>query len=387
MYSASNIIKVNLNLTPGGLGAADFNTILFFGKVGDLEGTSSLVADDTKDYVDLDGVADDWGTDTPVYYAASRWFANPVRPDTFTVWVWDDAVDTTPVSVLTKANQSALWRYWIAFPKATTDTAGEAINIAEYIEATDHAFSFIGSSVDLEDTQATSTVADDLKAAGVRRTWMGYRTTDTLSTSPSNAYANLQLQAAFAKFNFDGQNTALTGEFQVLPGVIGESLSTSAYQSLKDKNVVFWTQVELKGQTDASRTINTRTFSSFNEYIDDLYLLDVLKNRAQVAGYNYMANAGNKRSLTPKGYAGLLAEFSRIFRQGYINGTLGRGTYNDPVDGEEKTAENGFVIFSDAADALSLTATQENDRLYPPVQSRVLLARAGHGADLTINVE
>jgi len=115
--------------------------------------------------------------------------------------------------------------------------------------------------------------------------------------------------------------------------------------------------------------------------------LDVLKNRLQVAGYNYIANAGTKRGLTERGYAGLLAALEGVLKQFYNNGVLGRVEYTSPITGETELARYGYVIFSSPEDVLDLTTSQRTQREYPPVQIRVFLARAGHTADISVEVE
>lgn len=385
-YDVDNIIKVNLNLSPLGIGTANFNTVFFFAPEADLESVSSLAAGDFKDYESAEEVLDDFADTTAAYLAATRWFSNPVKPETFTVWVWDKVNDDV-ATVLAAAEDSPEWRFWYAFPKDVTDVDADATSIAEHCESNSHGFGFVRSDSALLDQNDDTTLADDFKSAGYRFSFIGFRESETLSSNPSNAYATLQTASVFQKFNFEGQNTSITAEYQVLPGIVGESLQSSSYQSLKDKNVMFWSEVELKGQTDTSRVINSRTFSSFTEFLDDVYNLEVLKNEVQVASYNYIANAGSKRGLTPRGYAGLLSTVEDVLHQGYINGTLGRSTYTDQNTGEEREARYGYVLLSEPEDALTLTDSQKLDREYPPVQALVILARAGHQAEITLNIE
>jgi len=166
---------------------------------------------------------------------------------------------------------------------------------------------------------------------------------------------------------------------------VAESLGQ--YNDLKAANVVFWTQIELQGSIDSSRTINSKTPSSFNEFIDDVVNVDVLTNRLQVAGFNYIANSGTKRALDERGYAGLLDTIEGVLKQFYDNGVLGTANYNDPVTGEEKLAKYGYAIISQPEDILDMTASERTNRQYPPVQIVAILARAGHTVSVTLNVE
>lgn len=383
-YSVNNIIPFNLILTPAGLDTANFVSCFFFAPIDDATGDPS--ADDILNYTELSEVEEDWGNDTPAYYAAERWFAQTPKPRQFTVWVWDDAADTDPVDVANKAAQSSEWRFAYFFPHDVTNEDSNAEALASFADAESQLFGFTRTDSDLKDSNATDTIADTLLSAGHRFTYLGYREQATVDDDASQAYAHVQLLAAFQKFNPDGTRTAITGEYQVLPGVVGESLDSDAYTALKDRKVIFWTEVELKGETDASRTINTWTMSSFDEYLDDVFNLEVLANRAQVAVYNYITR--RKRGLrSQRGYGGALAAFADVGRLFFNNGVLGQAEYTDPRDGETKLAENGFVIFSDPSDVLDLTDSQVTNRRYPPIEARAFLARAGHVAEINLTVE
>jgi hypothetical protein len=235
----------------------------------------------------------------------------------------------------------------------------------------------------LDDTD----IASKLKAKGNRFVSMCYQPASAVVTDASQIYAGVQLAAAFYKFRPTGLRSAITGEFQVLPGVVGSDLTTTAYNALKAKNVVFFTQVELKGQVDNSRVINSKSMSSFGEFMDDVINLSVLKNYMQVDGYNYIANAGTKRPLTPVGYAGLLATLEATAKTFYDNGVLGDGVFNDPVTGEETRAKLGYAMHSKAEDVLGLSDAKKRAREYPTTTMTAILARAGHTAEITVNVE
>ncbi|CAI0870868.1 Protein of uncharacterised function (DUF3383) [Serratia marcescens] len=71
----------------------------------------------------------------------------------------------------------------------------------------------------------------------------------------------------------------------------------------------------------------------------------------------------------------------------YNNGVLGEGTFTDEETGEEKTSAFGFVILSREEDVLKLTKEQRKKREFPPTKILVILARAGHVAELNVTVE
>ncbi len=384
-YSVNNIIPVNVLLEPGGLSYANFASIFFFGTQADLQSDVTFDIDTYRDYSNTDQVLEDFTETSPVYLAARRWFAQIPSPQQFSVWMWDDTNDS-PVEAASKANDNA-WRYFYRFPNSVADTESEVTALADWMDANTHFTGFITDSDAATDPQDETDLGSVLSERGNRHIIIGYREPDTISDDESQKYADVQLMAAFQKFVPEGFRTAITGEYQVLPGVVGESLKTTSYNALKDKNIVFWTEIELQGSTDASRTINSKTPSSYKEFMDDVINVDVLVNRLQVDGYNYIAGTPTKRPYTPRGYAGLLATLDDTARRFYDNGVLGRNLYTDPRSGEEEEARYGYVIFSDPGDVLDATKAQKNERRYPPVSMLALLARAGHVAEINLTVE
>lgn len=390
-YSVDNIIPVSILLTPAGLSFANFSSAFGFGVDADLQSTGSLSADTYKDYNTLDEVKEDFTEGSPPELMARRWFAQIPKPPQISIWIWDPAADS-PAEVAAKANEEA-WRYWYFFPHSVFDpddadyTEADVTALADWADANIHPVPFVTTEADAVDPQVDTDLASVLAERGNRRMFIGYRKASTVSDDASQAYAMTQLAAAFHKFNPEGARTAITGEFQVLPGVVGESLTTTAYNALTDKKCVFFTEIELQGSTDASRVINSQSPSSFGEFIDDVVNIDVLKNRLQVNGYNYLANAGTKRPLTPRGYAGLLKTMSETLKGFYDNGVLGRLEYTHPTTGNDEIAKYGYVILNSPEDVFDLSSATRRDREFPVTNIIALLARAGHRADISVSVE
>lgn len=121
--------------------------------------------------------------------------------------------------------------------------------------------------------------------------------------------------------------------------------------------------------------------------MDDVVNLDVLRNHLQVDGYNYIANAGTKRPLTPSGYAGLLATLDATCKRFYDNGVLGEASYMDLDTAETRIAKYGYVIRSAPEDVFNLSPAQKRARQFPNTSILTILARAGHTAEITVSVE
>ncbi|PXB01124.1 DUF3383 family protein [Pectobacterium carotovorum] len=382
-YPVDNIIPVNVLLTPAGLGYADFSSAIVFADAADLVDEETFAVDTFRDYGSVTDVAADFKTDSDIYRIATRYFANTPKPPTITVWMKN--ATNTLLEIINSANDR-IWRYHY-FLKNADVTAEILPDLSDWSDAASHPLWFTFSADNIIDQNVTSDVISALKSKGNRHVFAGYKSAASVTADASQAYAMVQLAAAFHKFRPTGINTAITGEYQVLPGVSGDDLTTSAYNALKAKNAVFFTQIELAGSTDNSRVINSKSMSSYGEFIDDVVNLDVLKNHIQVDGYSYIANAGSKRAMTPRDYAGLLSAVSATCKRFFDNGVLGSGSYVDPDDGKTKVAQFGFVLRSSPEDVLDMTSAQRKARVYPPTSILVILARAGHVAEININVE
>jgi hypothetical protein len=387
-YPVDNILNVNLLLTPGGLGFANFATAFVIARDADLLTTGSIAAGTYKDYSSLSQVAEDVDTDSDTYLIATRWFANTPKPLQLSVWIWDEVADTSVIDTMNKANNEA-WRYFYFLPADVYSVEATALELSDWSAANSHPVPLTLTGSEVVDPQSAVDLASVLQTKGNRHMFVGYVPQSIIDTDPSQQYAMVQLMAAFSKFRPLGTNTAITGEYQVLPGVIGarDQLNTTAYNALEAKNVVFFTAVELQGSIDNSRVLNSKSMSSFGEFIDDVINLDVLKNYLQVNGYNYITGTPTKRALTERGYAGLLDTISQTCQQFYKNGVLGESNYVDPNDGVTKLAKFGFVNFGQPEDVLGLTVAQKRDRVYPETAVLAILARAGHSATINVTVE
>jgi hypothetical protein len=414
-YSVDNIIPVNVIIGAAGLGYADFTTAFVFADASDLpkdepailtEGGEKLQTengelltpeavpivsrgeafpvDTYRDYSGATDIGKDFGTESEIYLIATRYFTQIPRPSSLSVWM-KNPEDESLIATVNKANEAA-WRYNYFFK--TEDFSDENLMVlSDWSDTTDHPVWYTNTQDEVIDQNETNDIVSRLAKKGNRHMLVGWRAPEAVETDPSQAHSMVQVAATFAKFRPGGLNTAITAEYQVLPGIEGDELLTAHYSALKAKKAVFFTPIELAGQKDTSRVINSVSMSSYGEFIDDVINIDVLKNHLQVDGYNYIANVGTKRPLTPKGYAGLLNVLNDTLKRFYNNGVLGEGTYTDEETGAEKTAKFGYIVLSVPEDVLKLTAAQRRKREFPPTKILVILARAGHVAELNVTVE
>lgn len=382
-YDVNNIILLNLILTPSGLGYANFSTGLIFANLDDGVEDPYFTADSYRDYNSLTELAEDFDTTSETYLIASRWFASIPRPPSITVWMMDEY--DTPAEAVAKAN-AEIWRFWWFFSNNDLSEVN-ATALAALADSTEHGLPITISDAEAIDPADDTDLGSVLQALGNRFVFVGYKSPASIAIDPSQAYVMVQLAATFHKFRPEGLRTAITAEYQVLSGISGDDLTTTAYEALTSKNIVFFAQVELQGSVDSSRVINSKSMSSYGEYMDDVINLAVLKNRLQVSGYNYITGAGTKRPLTPRGYSGLLKVLGDTCKQFYDNGVLGESNYTDILDGETKLAKFGYVVYSKPEDVFDLTTTERANRVFPETSITVILARAGHTASITVKAE
>lgn len=414
-YSVDNIIPVNVIIGAAGLGYADFTTAFVFADASDLpkdepailtEGGEKLETekgeailpemvpvtargedfpvDTFRDYSGATDIGKDFGTESEIFLIATRYFAQIPRPSSLTVWM-KNPEDESLIATVNKANEAA-WRYNYFF-KAEDFSDENLLVLSDWSDTTDHPVWYTNTDDEVIDQNETDDIVSRLAKKGNRHMLVGWRAPEAVEIDPSQAHSMVQVAATFAKFRPNGLNTAITAEYQVLPGIDGDELTTSHYNALKAKKAVFFTPVELAGQKDSCRVINSLSMSSYGEFIDDVINIDVLKNHLQVDGYNHIANVGTKRPLTPRGYESLLNVLTDTLKRFYNNGVLGEGTFTDEQTGEEKNAKFGYVILSKAEDVLSLTKAQRKKREFPPTKILVILSRAGHVAELNVTVE
>ncbi|BBE78626.1 DUF3383 family protein [Phytobacter diazotrophicus] len=383
-YSVDNIIPVNLYLTAAGLGYGDFSSALIFAGSTDLKSGVTFAVDTWRDYSSLNEIAEDFSASSDIYLIATRYFTQIPKPKSVTIWM-KNAADASLLDTVNKA-EDEVWRYHFFF-KNSDLTKANLLQLADWSDAESHPIWVTTSEAGATSASSTTDIAAVMAAKGNRHIFMGYRLPAAIVADSSQAYTMVQLAATFNKFKPNAKNSAITAEYQVLTGIAGDDLKTSSYSALKSKNCAFFTEIELSGETDSLRAINTRSMSSYNEFIDDVINLDVLKNHLQVDGYNYITGTSTKRALTPAGYAGLLTALTTTCKRFYDNGVLGKGTYVDPKTGEVATAENGFVILGKPEDVFNLTDAQRKAREYPATTIYAILARAGHVAEINVYIE
>lgn len=383
-YNIDNIINIQTRIVPSGLGFANFATAMLFAPEAELP--AGFDVDAYREYNSAaDMATDGFSTTSETYLAASRWLGG--IPATRTLKVWGvDSTDATVTDTLNKA-RNALWWYWSFFTAPVyadiTATTGAVELIAAWHETDGESF-FMNcqtgtSAAEIRDPNDTDDIA-------TRLTTLGYRRTHT-ATHATDAYEGIALAKWYAAVNYSATNSTITGEYKKLNGVAAEDLTATESSAMRQdtKNASWYGTVELKGSTDQGRVINTRTHSTYGEWLDDVVNLDAFINALKVELYNTVANSTTKIPQTPQGQKLLIAAAERICEQYIQNRYLGPRVYTDPDDGVEKEVP-GYVILTQPEDILTISDSDRDDRKAAPIQIRIFRAGAVHVVDVAVDV-
>lgn len=373
-YPAENIINIVTNIRAAGLGTANFGAGMVFADF-DSSTDTTFAEGSYRDYGGAAAVAADFNIASDVYLAALAWFSAVPKPKSLRIYLRQE--DDSPVESLNDAINKRIWFYWYEFE--TTIRANDA-DVLALIVAGDAAGKFYAGTTNqaaVRDPSLSTDIVSKAKLQGSRRAF--------LLSHASAPYAGFELGAVFSRVNFNAANSTITGEFKKLPGITAEDLTITAYSAMKEKGAPFYTVVETGGQVDAGRVINSKSTSSYGEFIDDVFNLDGFVNTLTVNVYNALADA-KKLGQTPDGQQVLINAAAQVGQRYIDNGYLGPRIFLDEETGEEKLSD-GFEILSKAIDILSLTDAERGSRFSAPIRMRVFRAGAIHAADINVDVE
>lgn len=373
---ADRIIQVNARISPAGLGFANFASATIFAASADV--TSPLVKNTRKTYFTIQEIAEDFADTTETYKAAAAWLGGTPKMREVTIWMTDS--DDASITVTLNKARDEFWWYWTIFPATVLAVAASVKTIAAWCE--DNASMFINNqtgaaSADIRDQSKDTDIATEL-------TELGYRHVFT-ATHATNAHSGTYLAKHFAAVNYSADRSTITGEFKKSPGVVAEDLKGSEITAMENKNAPFYSIVELQGSQDVGRWLNTRTHSTYGEFIDDVVNLDAFINTLTVRLYNALANVTTKLEQTPRGQAVLLATARQVGEQYIANSYLGPRNYIDPDDGVEKYTI-GFEILTKPEDILDISTEDRNARKSAPIRMRLFRAGAIHMVQIDIDI-
>lgn len=374
-YQAENIINIVTYLTSAGLGTSNFGAGMIFAD-SDSTTVTAFAEGSYRDYASAAEVAVDFDEASDPYLAAVAWFSALPKP--LSLRIYRRITENTAVQSFNDAINKNIWFYWFDFETSLRATVADVLAIEAAADAAGKFFAFTTNDANVRDVSVSTDVVTRAVAQGNRRMFALSH-----ATAP---YAGFELAAVFSRVNFSAADSTITGELKKLPGVTAENLNNTAYTAMENKGAVFYTVVENGGEYDDGRLINSKTTSSYGEFIDDVFNLDAFVNYLRVALYNALAKATTKVAQTPAGQTVLINAANQVGEQFISNGYLGARNYVDMDTGETKLSR-GYLQLTKATDILSISDADRAARKSAPIRMRLFRAGAIHAVDVALYVE
>lgn len=374
-YPAESIINVDTLISSAGLGTANFGAGMVFADF-DSSSDAAFAEGTYRDYGTAAAVAVDFSIASDPYKAAEAWFSALPKPKSLRIYLRIE--NNTPVASLNDAINKRIWFYWYEFETAIRANDAEVLALAAAGDAAGKFFAYTTNEATVRDPSITTDVVSKAVTQGSRRMF--------LASHASELYEGFEIAAVFSRVNFNAANSTITGEFKKLPGIDAEDLTQTAYAAMKQKGAVFYTVVETGGEKDMGRVINSKTTSTYGEFIDDVFNLDAFVNYLTVALYNALTKVPTKLRQTAAGQQVLINAAAQIGERFIGNGYLGERLYLSDKTGEE-TLSRGYEILTTAEDIQNLTDAERSDRKAAPIVMRLFRAGAIHAVDVTAQVD
>ena len=376
--SIDNIINVVTRITPGGIGLANFGSAVAFVPQSDSDsGTFPVGFFDVTQVSEIDP---DFLSTSETVKIANAWFGVIPKPSALTFYVYDDAgIDATAVTAFLNAARNLRYWYWTIMDNAIQIVPALIGAAATWVEASGDSFlAYSSIDVDVADSSETTDQASVFNGLGLRRV-------NTFWNS-SNTYGAVSEAALLATVNFSAADSVIDTNFKVLTGLTADDVTADNVLAFNNKNVTYYPEIDLKGQTIQGRVINSMSHSSFNEATFEVFSIDALVNSVQVELFNVLDRALSKVPQTPAGQELLLRGARQGCERFITNGFLGPRNYVDPDDGIEKTSR-GYEILTKPEDILTISDADRNAFKSAPIRIRTFPAGSVRVVDVTIDVE
>ena len=376
-YNIDNIVNVNVSLSQTGLQVGNFGSVTVFADEAEGELPADFLVDTYRVYSSISELSEDFSSDKETYKSGAKLLGAIPKQKQINVWA-TNIVDATIDVTLNKARDKFWWFYSV-FTKDVYADIPSVLLIAEWCNENMSYFinNQTGANVTaIRDVSVVNDIATQLTAEG-------YKFSDTFSHA-TDPYSGSALIPWFTNVNYSVTNSTITGEYKRLSGVVAEDLTTTENTAMKNKNVTSYQIVELDGQKDNGRVINTVTHSG--EYLDAVIDLEAFVNYIQVAVYNVITGSPNKIPQTPSGQHTVIVGADSVGDQFIENGYLGAREYVDTSTGETKISR-GYEMITKPEDIYTISDDDRAKRLCAPIIIDAYPSGAIQGATININVK
>jgi hypothetical protein len=365
--SINEVVNVNVNIGPAPLGRANFGVTAIFDGSNEVPGFA--------EYTSYSSLAEA-SSSQEVLDKGSAYFGEIPSPSKLVVFGYDQASDTDGTEAITEAINQGLWFYWAFFASASfQDLPDSTLNALEA-----NSKFHIGDSID-EGSVDSGTSTD----AGSRMQALQNRHTSAVFSRDTNHQAGIRIAARWASVDFQGLNTVPTMEHKVIAQA-GDNFTATENAILLGKGYLLNTAVASKGSGVPSSLYNTRTYSGFGEWIDDVVGTDALVADLQSAVFNALRTQPAKLKYTPAGQQGLIASASLALEAYVANGFLGERVITDIVTGEVRLTR-GYEIWTRPEAILFQSSEDRDAREASALNISIYRAGAIHSVTINLNVE
>jgi len=367
----SNVINISVSATPNGVSSFNTSNLALF-----TDETPDPVFDDGyKIYLEPTEVGTDFGTSSTTYKMALAVFSqkpNILAGGGYLVVIPLEASETLDEAI---ARTEDLVQYF-GIMSTTVESQADMLAAAAVVQALVKLAFFV---------QRASGSIDPGGSLDLLRTG-GFTQSRGLYYGADTDLEALVMQASYAgralSVNFSGSNTTSTMHLKDLAGVQPDPSMT---QTLLNK--------ALAAGADSYPSLQgvPKVFTSGeNDFFDQVYNLLWFVGALQVAGFNYLAQAGTKVPQTENGMDGLKGAYRAVCGQAVTNAYVAPGAWNSPTtfgnqaDMLANILQLGYYIFSTPI-AQQLQVDREG-RKAPLVQIAIKEAGAIQQSSVIINV-
>ena len=381
MIDITNVVNISVIAAPAGLTPYSINNLVCFTKDIPIVVQSATFSA----YTSAAAVGTDWGTTSATYLAAVAVFSQ--SPNILTGGGMFIVIPMLTGEVLEQAITRATGliyfggcsnAYSLGVSGPTGYTGATAANLeasrAASIAESSSKLLFLTSSTE---SDLTAGLFYTIKTATQKHTRCLFHSATGQADAFRWGYAGRAMSAAFS-----GSNTTFTMNLKSITNVLADTgLTQTIVTEAKACGADTYPNIA---------QISVVLCNGANGYYDDVYNLLWLAGAMQVAGFNFLQQAGTKVSQTEAGMDGLKGAYRQILKAAVTNGFVAPGTwtgtdtFGSPEDFRRNISDWGYYMYSLPVSQQS--AADRSTRIAPLVQIAIKYAGAVHSSSVIINV-
>lgn len=371
--NVNNVVNVQLNNVATGIRKGDFGKLVFLTQ----DAGTAFPDTDNPTYVEVSSISEVleyWGSGSVMYQAASVFFSQSPKPQSFAVGFWN-STGTLTDAIARFNDVYPNWYVMRPVPSAGLLSEAEITELSTAVATYDKKRCAYTTSVAAHIENADTNPLKALAGKGFNNLWLQY-------DKQNQAYADVSAMARALSVNFSGNRTTITMKFKQEPGITpNDNLTLTEANKCKALGINWYTYYSTFAMI-AEGTV----FGTDQRYWDEIHGLDWFCNAVQVYVFNTLAQSTTKIPQTNKGNERLVAAATVAAQEGVTNGFIAPGIWYGDEFGTlayGDRLETGFYFYMPDVDDQSLSDREA--RKATVMQVAIKLAGAIHSADIIIN--